>query len=132
MELFVVCLERLKEDMKKMISIVVVAVCVIVFLIGGIWLYNTRIQHTAIGDIQKNPRNYEGQLLTVEGQVTDVVSLFVIKYYKIKDDTGEIIVTTKRFLPQVGEKIRIKGTIDSAFSIGLEQFVVLIESEKKI
>ena len=128
---FAVDQERIKRDMKKIMSTVMVAVFIIVILAGGLWLYSTKIQHTAIGDILKNPRNYEGQLLTVEGKVTDVISLFIVKYYKIKDDTGEIVVTTKRFLPTIGEKIRVKGTIDSAFSIGPEQLFVLIESEKK-
>lgn len=116
--------------MKKSIPMIIIVVIVSCILAGGFWFYYTKISHTAIADILKNPRDYEGQLLTIEGQVTGVTSFFVIKSYRVKDDTGELTVTTKRFLPTVGEKIRIKGTIDSAFSVGTEEVLVLIESEK--
>ncbi|MBN1663575.1 MAG: hypothetical protein JW943_08245 [Deltaproteobacteria bacterium] len=117
--------------MNKMISTVVFVIILIGILAGGYWFYTTRISHTAIGDILKNPRNYEGTSVTIEGQVIDPISLLIVKYYKVKDNTGEIIVTTRRLLPTAGEKIRVKGTIDSAFSIGPEQLLVLIETEKQ-
>lgn len=117
--------------MNKKISALLAAVVIIVILIGGFWFYATKISHTAIGGIIQNPRNYEGSFVTIEGQVIDSISLFIVKYYKVQDNTGEIIVTTRRFLPTVGEKIRVKGTIDNAFSIGSEQLLVLVESEKK-
>lgn len=33
----------------------------------------------------------------------------MFKYYKLKDGTGEIAVTSGRILPQVGAKVRVKG-----------------------
>lgn len=115
--------------MNKIISTVAAVIVVIAVLAGGIWYYTARISHTAIGDILKNPRNYEGQLLTIEGNVTDSMSLLIVKYYKVRDNTGEITVTTKRFLPSIGTKIRVTGNINNAFSLGTEQIVVLNETE---
>lgn len=118
--------------MKKVILSITVAIGIIVILAGGIWLYKDKIQHTPIADILSNPRNYEGQLLTVEGQVTEVFSLLVVKYYKVKDKTGEISVVTNRFLPKAGSNVRVTGTIDSAFSIGTDQVIVLNEQESAL
>lgn len=115
--------------MKKIISTVAAVIIIIGILAGGFWYYTANISHTAIGDIIKNPRDYEGKSLTIEGKVTDSMSLLIVKYYKIRDNTGEIAVTTKRFLPSVGTKIRVTGTINSAFSLGTEQVVVLNETE---
>lgn len=115
--------------MNKIISTVAAVLVVIAVLAGGIWYYTARISHTAIGDILKNPRDYEGKSLTIEGNVTDSMSFLIVKYYKVRDNTGEITVITERFLPSVGTKIRVTGNINSAFSLGTEQIVVLNETE---
>ena len=46
-------------------------------------------------------------MVTIEGEVTDRTSFFVaIKFYKVRDKTGEIIVVTKNTLPELKAILR--------------------------
>ena len=49
------------------------------------------------------------------------------KFYKVKDKTGEIIVVTKRTLPEVTSQAAVTGKIDEAFSVGDENLTVFVE-----
>lgn len=86
---------------------------------------------TPIKKIIENPRDYSGKTVTVSGEVTEVFSLFVIKYFVVKDSTGEIAVVTQKPLPKTGSKITIKGAVQEAFSLGDKQLIVIVESEGK-
>ncbi len=104
---------------------------VIILLIGvGAYFYFAKVRHTPIGNILKDPRDYYGKSLTIAGEVTDRASLFVVKYFRLKDKTGEIVVVTGKPLPVVGSKVRVKGKIVEAFSIGTEQMLVFVEEEE--
>jgi hypothetical protein len=85
---------------------------------------------TPIGKILADPRAYAGKTVTVSGEVTQIFSLFFIKYFRLKDETGEIVIVTDKPLPKVGTKIRVKGTVQEAFSIGDQQLIVLVEQSK--
>lgn len=83
---------------------------------------------TQIGDVLKNPRGYAEKEVTISGEVTDVLSFVFIKYFRVKDSTGEIVVVTERPVPNKGERISVKGIVKEAFSIGDQNIIVLIES----
>jgi hypothetical protein len=53
-----------------------------------------------MGKMIKNPRTYAGSQVTIKGEVTDAGSFFVVKYFVIRDGTGEIAVVTIRPLPK--------------------------------
>jgi aspartyl/asparaginyl-tRNA synthetase len=82
---------------------------------------------TPINKILANPRAYAGKTVKVSGEVTQIFSLLVIKYFKVRDGTGEIIVVTEKPLPKIGTKIKVKGTVEEAFSIGDQQLIVIVE-----
>ncbi len=103
----------------------VVIVVVIVALLGC-----DRFFTTPIGKILENPRDYAGKTVTVSGEVTEVFSFLVIRYFIIKDKTGEIPVVTEKPLPRVGNKIKVKGTVQEAFSIGDKQLIVIVERKE--
>lgn len=107
---------------------IIIAITILVVLGGGVFYYFAKIDHTPIAKILKNPRDYDGKQLTIAGVVTDKTSLILMKYFKVKDDSGEIIVITKRSLPEVGNKVRVKGNVEEAFSLGAEQILVFVES----
>lgn len=86
---------------------------------------------TKIGDITGHPRDYAGKEVTVSGEVTEVFSLFVVKYFVVRDPTGEITVVTDRPLPAKGEKIKVKGVVKEAMSIGTKTSLVLVEGTEK-
>ena len=85
---------------------------------------------TPIGKILADPRAYAGKTVTVSGEVTQVFSFIFIKYFKLKDKTGEIVVVTDKPLPKVGTEIKVKGTVQEAFSIGDQQLIVIAEQSK--
>ena len=67
-------------------------------------------------------------MVTIEGDVTDRTSFFgVIKFYKVRDKTGEIIVVAKKTLPELKSMLQIKGRIDEAFPIGDLKLLVFLE-----
>ncbi len=103
---------------------VMVCVLVIVSVSCGI---NT----TKIGDIINHPRDYAGKEVTISGEVTETLSLFVVKYFVVRDNSGEISVVTERPLPAKGEKIKVKGSVKEAFSLGTQTSLVLVERTEK-
>ncbi len=102
---------------------------IILVLIGvGAWYYFSRVHYSKIESILSNPGSYEGKVVTIQGDVTDRTSFFVdIKFYKVKDDTGEITVVTKKNLPGEKTKVRVKGKVDKAFPVGDLKLIVFRE-----
>ena len=113
----------------------IVVLIIVLILIGiGAWYYLTRVHVSEIESLLSNPKAYEGKVVTIEGEVTDRTSFFgAIKFYKVRDKTGEIIVVTKSNLPELKSILRVKGKIDQAFPIGDLRLVVFLEdsSEEK-
>ncbi len=99
----------------------------IIFLFGMIFVGCSSIFPTSINRILENPRDYSGKSVTVSGEVTEIFGFFGIKYFVVKDKTGEIAVVTTRPLPKKGTTIRVKGTVQEAFSIGDRQLIVIVE-----
>lgn len=87
----------------------------------------SKLFSTPIGKILADPRAYAGKTVTVSGEVTQIFSLFFIKYFKLRDQTGEIVIVTDKPLPKVGTQISVKGTVEEAFSIGDQQLIVIHE-----
>ena len=89
------------------------------------------IETTKIGDIVGHPRDYADKEVTISGEVTETFSLFVVKYFVIRDSSGEISVVTERPLPAKGEIIKVKGTVKETFSFGTKTALVLVETSEK-
>jgi hypothetical protein len=81
-----------------------------------------------IRDILNHPRDFEGKQITIYGTVTNAVSLVLIKYYEIQDETGSIKVLTDKLLPGRGEKMRVTGTM-AVVELGTERWVVIRETD---
>jgi len=86
---------------------------------------------TKIGDITSHPRDYVGKEVTISGEVTETYSLIVVKYFIVRDNSGEIPVITDRPLPAKGERIKVKGSVKETFSIGTQTALVLMETKEK-
>jgi len=107
---------------------IIIAILIVIAMCGGVWYYFSRVQPTRIEKILKNPNEYGGKVVTLEGEVTDRTSFFVVlKFFKLKDKTGEITVVTKKSLPNVKSKVLVKGRIDEAFPIGDQKLMVFVE-----
>ena len=112
--------------MRKLIIPILI---VIAMAVGGTACYYfNQIRHPRIEKILSNPKAYEGKVVTIEGEVTDRTSFFIVfKFYKIKDNTGEIIVVTKRTLSEIGSRVLVKGKINENFTIGDQKLLVFVE-----
>ena len=105
-------------------------VILLVIIAAGFWYYKTNIEGiTFIGKVLKDPKAYEGHLITIKGTVTERVSFMSMKYFRLKDRTGEIMVIPVKSLPSVGEKIIVRGMVHNAFSLGGEDILVFIEKD---
>lgn len=93
--------------MKKLLFFVVIVVAAA----GGAYYYLNEIAHTPISSLLNNPHDYSGKQTTIQGTVTATYPLVVIKYFTLKDESGEIKVKTDKALPVVGNKIRVTGQI---------------------
>jgi hypothetical protein len=85
---------------------------------------------TKVVDIKDNPRDYVGKEVVVSGTVLQTYSLFVIKYFTLRDDSGEITVVTERPLPREGQHLKIRGVVKEAFAIGKESLLVIQENSE--
>ena len=111
--------------MNSVLGKIFAAVCLVILLSAGC----SGLMATPIKKILDNPRDYSNKSVTISGEVTELFGLVVIKYFVIKDRSGEIIVVTRKPLPAKGSKIAVKGMVQEAFSLGDRQLIVLIEQE---
>jgi hypothetical protein len=108
----------------------VVGLLVIVVLAGvGVFfvLHTAKPKPVPIGTVQGDLRTYDGQVVTVEGRVTETVNLLGFKTYQLKDDTGEIMVVTERGLPNKGDDVTVTGIVNQMFDIGGVNMTVIQE-----
>jgi len=84
------------------------------------------ITATKIQDILDHPREFENKEITIHGTVRNAVSLLVIKYFEIQDNTGSIKVMTDKLLPSRDEQLTVTGRME-VVEIGPERWVVLRE-----
>jgi hypothetical protein len=116
---------QIKGAMKKTFIYVVVALVPLALCLC------TGLTTTKIGDINNNPRDYVGKEVVVSGEVTRRFTLFVVKYFALRDDSGEITVVTERPLPKQGEHLKLRGVVKEAFAIGSESLLVIQEKPER-
>lgn len=101
-------------------------ICLLALTLGSCGIGSTKI-----GSIVGHPRDYADKEVTISGEVTETFSLFVVKYFVVRDNSGEISVITEKPLPVKGEKIEVKGTVKETFSFGTKTALVLVETNEK-
>ena len=73
---------------------------------------------TPIKEITAAPGQFEGKEVKVKGKAQSPVQLLGLKTFTLKDDGGEITVTTGGALPADGAEVAVKGTVKSAIIVG--------------
>ena len=102
-----------------------VAFTVLVILVGA--AAGCGLFATSIGDIQAKPQDFIGREVTVAGEVTNTMKLpFLPGFYTVKDKTGEISVFAGAQPPALGARVRVKGRVEAAATIGGQSFGVHI------
>lgn len=61
-----------------------------------------QVSSASIGKIVDKPRDYAGKQVSVSGEVTEVFSFLVVKYFSVRDNTREITVVRTEPLPKKG------------------------------
>lgn len=106
----------------------VIAIIAVIAIGAGAGYYFTQTHRTDIDKITSNPGAYAGKEMAIEGEVTDRTALFgALKFYKVKDKSGEMIVLSKKTLPEMRSSVGVKGRIDDAFTLGDQKLVVFVE-----
>ena len=84
-----------------------------------------------IGDILRNPGRYENTMVQVEGTVTKVIDVPVIRddLYEVQDGTGQIWVRTQKRVPQPHSRVTVKGRVRSQVRFLTETYGITIEEE---
>ena len=107
---------------------IIIAILIVIAIGAGGWYYFSQVRPTNIEKIFSNPTAYAGKEIAIEGEVTDRTAFFGdLKFYKLKDKSGEITVITKKSLPEVRSSVSVKGRIDDAFPLGDQKLVVFME-----
>jgi hypothetical protein len=96
-------------------------------LLAGVLALAACAAATPIRSILDHPRDYADKTVVVEGEVKDIFSLIVVKYFVIDDGTGEITVITNKPLPARGEQLKVKGAVREAFSLGDQTLTLIVE-----
>lgn len=112
----------------RIVMIILIILVVLAAILGGGYLYKEKVHAVPIGNILEDPRSYFEKVVTVEGEVTERISLVFLKYYKVKDESGEIAVVTKLPMPTVGSEVRVKGMVKE-YSIGNKQILAIFEPD---
>lgn len=82
---------------------------------------------TPIGEIKANPGKFHGEHVALKGTVAGTTNLVVVKFFTLRDKSGEIAVVTSASLPDEGATITVKGTVNQAFSVAGKSLVVVVE-----
>ena len=83
---------------------------------------------TPIRSILDDPRRYDGTIVTVAGEVRDATNLVVLKWYRVADESGAIVVVPAGAVPRRGARVEVTGTVRQAFVIGDESLTVIMEA----
>jgi hypothetical protein len=107
---------------------IIIAIVIAIAIIGSALYYFSHVRETRIEKILSNPKAYEEKAVNIEGEVTDRTAFFeVLKFFKVRDKTGEVIVVTKKSLPGIKSRVSVKGKINEAFSLGDQKLLVFVE-----
>jgi hypothetical protein len=84
-----------------------------------------------IKDLVANTGQYDGQTVTVAGEVTGAAGAFGAGVFQLNDGTGSItIVTEKGGVPAKGARIGVEGKFHAAFTIGTESVAAIQETKR--
>ncbi len=104
------------------------SIVISLMIAGGVWYYINRVHLTSIDKILSHQAEYRGKAFTIQGEVTDRTAFFVVlRFFKLRDRTGEMMVLTKKSLPEVKSTVLVTGRIDEAFQIGDQKLLVFLE-----
>ena len=71
-----------------------------------------------VNQVLADPGQYRDRDVTLEGTVTESYSLLGRGIYRLQDNTGDLWVYATQGVPREGARVRVRGTVRDAFSLG--------------
>ena len=87
---------------------------------------------TPIKEIAASPAQFEGKEVKIKGKVVDPVQLLGIRVFTLRDEAGEIAVTTSGVLPSAGTAVAIKGKVRTAVIVSGNSFGTRVEETQRL
>jgi hypothetical protein len=72
----------------------------------------------SIRGVLADPSRYRDREVQVEGDVMDSYALLGRGVYRVSDRSGQLWVLSDRGVPRTGARVKVRGTIREAFSLG--------------
>jgi hypothetical protein len=106
-----------------------IVICCVLITLGC-----ARFSTNEISELRAHPERFEGQLVSVKGEVVHQLSLPIVDYrgYYVGDDSGQFIfVVTPDEPPALHRSVRVRGRFHRATAFGLPLGVFLSETERR-
>ena len=87
---------------------------------------------TPIKDIAATPAQFEGKEVKIKGKAENPIQVLGLRTFTIKDEGGEIAVTTSRSLPAAGAEVAVKGTVKSVIIVGGKAAGLRVEETQRL
>jgi len=86
---------------------------------------------TPIKTLLDDPSRFDHKTVAIVGNVKESAGILGYGGYRVDDGTGVIaVVTSSGGAPRTGAKVGVEGEFRSAYTIGSESGVVLLESKR--
>ena len=86
---------------------------------------------TPIKTLLDDPARYDRQVVRIAGDVEDAAGVLGYGMYRVNDGTGTLTVLTQTGgAPRTGAKVGVEGEFQSAFTLGTESMVVMMERKR--
>jgi hypothetical protein len=81
------------------------------------------IGFTKISELHANPQKFTAKEVSIKGKVVNAMKLPLVqtRIYAVQDETGAISVQTEAEPPAIGAEVKVKGTLDTLFVMGLQR-----------
>jgi hypothetical protein len=84
--------------------------------------------HASIADINKDPRRYANQDVSIHGTVSEAFSALGNGIFQIDDGTGRMWVYSQNFgIPGNGNEISVRGRVQQGFAVAGRSFGVILQ-----
>lgn len=101
----------------------------VLLVIGILLLFSlfSRPLDTPIHRILEDPRAFDGQMVSVRGEVQEASGFSGFRFFSVTDSTGTIMVLTDRSVPRIGSVVRARGFVEQLVAGEDEGITVLVE-----
>ncbi len=106
---------------------IVIVIAVVLIATRGCTADYGGLVSTSVKSILDNPRRYEGRIVKVSGVARDSVGIFGQGAFVLDDGTGQITVITNRGVPAAGERVVVRGRVQTAAVVGTQRATVIME-----